>query len=511
MISTQSIDDSDLLTLAGALLPDAASDRIRLGPVGCTPQSLSADTIVCQLDDTRVTGEWKARIVTIYGLIPNEISTTIDVPVVADSIAPDTDVNYLGGDVMTISGDSFGYDESVIEITYADGTICDVTSVTMTEITCVNRKFSSESSGSSQQVTIVINGVSDSSLQVNLLAAALNAIGIQPSSVSPVLRTELTVFLDQTYPDTMVAEDFTAVLFSNDDEEFERNLYVMSADDSEKSLTIKFPGSPSGSYYLVISSANYGRLDSDFQLDVHGTVHSVTPLSGSKYGGALVTITGENFSDNPLDNPVKIGANYCYVITTSPTEITCRTDMLHDQMVNSELVLVFLKTSEEADTLSGEDIMFEYRTPSTEITDAQIIFDDSDFKHKVQLQGSGFDDTIELVIDGYQQTLLSQDGSSATFEIVQLDSYMSENVQIFSSEGYPEGAEIAHAVEFVPALLAIDPSVGSSAGSKISVIGSGFGLDANVGLKASGVDICDSVDVYEYGKFYCYTNAMEIQ
>ena len=189
-----------------------------------------------------------------------------------------------------------------------------------------------------------------------MLAAAINADRVEPSSVSPVLRTELTVFLN--YPDTMVAEDFTAVLFSNDDEEFERNLYVMSADDSQKTLTIKFPGAPSGSYYLVISSVSYGRLESDFQLDVHGTVHSVTPLSGSKYGGALVTITGENFSDNPLDNPVKIGSNYCYVITTSPTEITCRTDMLHDQMVGSEQVLVFLKTSEEASTLSGEDIMF---------------------------------------------------------------------------------------------------------------------------------------------------------
>jgi hypothetical protein len=192
----------------------------------------------------------------------------------------------------------------------------------------------------------------------------------------------------------------------------------MSADDSAKSLTIKFPGAPSGSYYLVISSASFGRLDSDFQLDVHGTVHSVTPLAGSKYGGALVTITGENFSDDPLDNPVKIGANYCYVITTSPTEITCRTDMLHDQNTGSEMVLVFLKTSEEAQTLSGEDIMFEYRTPSCEVTMYEVIFDDADFKHKIVLSGSGFDDTTELVIDGYQQTLQSQDGATATFEIV---------------------------------------------------------------------------------------------
>jgi hypothetical protein len=42
------------------------------------------------------------------------------------------------------------------------------------------------------------------------------------------------------------------------------------------------------------------------------------------YGGTLVTITGINFSTDPLDNPVKVGSNYCYVITSSPTQITCR-------------------------------------------------------------------------------------------------------------------------------------------------------------------------------------------
>jgi hypothetical protein len=59
-------------------------------------------------------------------------------------------------------------------------------------------------------------------------------------------------------------------------------------------------------------------------------------------------------------------------------------------------------------------------------------------------------------------------------------------------------------------LLAIDPQVGSISGSKIHVTGSGFGLEANVGLLASGVALCESVEVYEYGKFWCYTNAMEV-
>lgn len=62
----------------------------------------------------------------------------------------------------------------------------------------------------------------------------------------------------------------------------------------------------------------------------------------------MVTITGENFSDDLLDNPVKIGDDYCYVITSTPTQITCRTNQLIGKEEESDLLIVFLKTSEEA-------------------------------------------------------------------------------------------------------------------------------------------------------------------
>ena len=95
------------------------------------------------------------------------------------------------------------------------------------------------------------------------------------------------------------------------------------------SIDVKFPGAYSGSYALRITSTTYGRLSSDLlTLDVHSTVTSVQPTSGSIYGGTLMTILGENFSDVITDNPVKIGSEYCYVLTTSTTEITCRTDFL---------------------------------------------------------------------------------------------------------------------------------------------------------------------------------------
>lgn len=106
------------MTLTGVELPDASSDIIRFGPTRCTPVTHSNETITCQLADTRVSGSWKTFIRTQYGLIPNEIADAIVVPVSVSAISPATDINFMGGSEMTITGDNFGYDASAITVTY---------------------------------------------------------------------------------------------------------------------------------------------------------------------------------------------------------------------------------------------------------------------------------------------------------------------------------------------------------------------------------------------------------
>lgn len=330
---------------------------------------------------------------------------------------------------------------------------------------------------------------------------------LEPSSASPVLATELLVYLDSAYPETLDVNDFNATLYSNDDEEYERVLYVMSVDDSAKSIKIKFPGAESGSYYLQLSSAQHGRLDSDvLQLSVHGTVSSFSPTEGSKYGGTLVTIIGENFGTVTTDNPVMIGSDYCYVQTTSATEITCRTDLLTSQDVGTQTMIVFLKTSEEAATWNGEDLQYTYVTPSMEITAVESSFSDVDFQHQVTITGTNIDDTIELLIDGFSQEFISQSETEAIFKITELNGVETTAVTIYSAAGYPEGAEIEHSITVSPALLAIEPAIGNSGGSKLTVTGSGFGMQTSgLNLYFDGTALCDSVEIYEYGKLYCNT------
>jgi len=126
---------------------------------------------------------------------------------------------------------------------------------------------------------------------------------------------------------------------------------------------------------------------------------------GSLYGGTLVTIKGENFSNEPLDNPVKIGSHYCYVITSTPSEITCRTDYLLDQESGDQLLLVFLKTSEEA--ASEQSILFNFVAPKAEVLDIRAEFDTTTLSYQVFVDGTLLDESVQLVIDGLEQELVS--------------------------------------------------------------------------------------------------------
>ena len=85
---------------------------------------------------------------------------------------------------------------------------------------------------------------------------------VSPDHVSPILAQTLTITLESTYPETLTSTDeFTATLTSADDPDFERTLYVMSVNDADKSLTIKFPGADSGNYNIMLVGEGVGRID----------------------------------------------------------------------------------------------------------------------------------------------------------------------------------------------------------------------------------------------------------
>lgn len=152
-------------------------------------------------------------------------------------------------------------------------------------------------------------------------------LGVSPSSVSPVLSTDLTVTLDSAYPGDMTSPaDFTCKLVEKANTTNVRDLYVMAVDATAKTVKIKFPGAMGGVYYLALEGKGVGRIGSDsLELTVEIKMTAISPQQGSYLGGTKLTIDGINFSDKEFtDNPVKVGNYWCLLESTTLTQIVCR-------------------------------------------------------------------------------------------------------------------------------------------------------------------------------------------
>ena len=61
------------------------------------------------------------------------------------------------------------------------------------------------------EVTIEVNGVQDTANTVQLSGLTLNAVGISPNSVSPVLKQDLSITFESSFPD-IDKEDYSVFI-----------------------------------------------------------------------------------------------------------------------------------------------------------------------------------------------------------------------------------------------------------------------------------------------------------
>jgi hypothetical protein len=173
-----------------------------------------------------------------------------------------------------------------------------------------------------------LNGEDDSSLQVTIQPGPTVVTSIVPDSVSPVLKSILTITV-ANHSEPLNMNDLSVSLHSRDRPNIFRYINVIEVgetDNGDQYLKAKFGGSESGVYDVKVRSLTYGRFDStNITLTLIGAVTDYNPKRGSVHGGTLVTITGYWFSNDPLDNPVRIGYDDCMVEESSATEIKCRT------------------------------------------------------------------------------------------------------------------------------------------------------------------------------------------
>ena len=310
-----------------------------------------------------------------------------------------------------------------MEVTFDDGTSCSVTSTSPTQIVCTISGFDKGTLNTSNAMlfTIANNAPSKGVRRRNLAAVSFtSAIGVTisdwnpqvvsvtPATLSPVLKGEL-VFTLSDYTETMVSTDFSVYMVQESDASYSRQLNVISIDDSAKTLTVQFPGAASGTYSFTIQGLGGSLSCPADQVSIQTIIEltDYSPRSGSTLGGTKLTLTGAHFGTVDTDNPVKVGNNYCYVISTADTEITCRIGDLTVQSATTDAqLIVFARTTEEGVcNVSGSTCLFEYVEPQAAITSIACVFDASTNSLTFTVSGSGFGtDTAstELFIDDHE-------------------------------------------------------------------------------------------------------------
>jgi len=269
------------IMLTGADLPTENFDII-FGETSCDLNTLASDgtNAECTLLAFPSAGSWNAELRSNLGNIPMNVAVTqIDVVGSVSSVSPNTDLNENGGDTLTITGTGFSTTSSTSDsgrrlngrnlpaiisnnvVTLSDGTLCTVVTSTDTTITCVTEPLNSASIDyvNGYDITVETYAVSATgTITATLYGTKLDSDTVTPNSLSPILKQWVTVTLKSDYPETLSnTNQFTATLVCTDvDCDYTPTaMWINSVDDGTKSMTVKFPGAPSGNYKIEVTSA----------------------------------------------------------------------------------------------------------------------------------------------------------------------------------------------------------------------------------------------------------------
>jgi hypothetical protein len=285
-----------------------------------------------------------------------------------------------------------------------------------------------------------------------------------------------------------------------------------------------FGGAYSGDYIVHVRHSQEGLINAAGTPFVVGsTVTSVSPMTGSIYGGTILTITGTNFGTVATDNPVSIvyngalGATSCFVQTTSATQITCKVDDTITKAVgDAGEVVVFLKTSEEATCPSTVCQSFQFTDSIPSITAMSSRWNAAAGTWEIVVTGVQFPTAlseITMTIDGEAQTTTSATMSEAVFTVTNVTDGDLSNIKVLFASGKPAGHSVVDAgLSLTPKLVSISPSSGSVGGTLIraNIQGVGTGSTLIDLLDQSGASMCESVEITAYGSVNCQTRKQEI-
>jgi hypothetical protein len=120
---------------------------------------------------TPVAGNWAPVVIDSMGTVPVDPScVNITVGLTISSVNPNTDLNPVGGTILQIVGTGLPHtltEGNAYNLTFSDGSTCNVISLSSTRLMCLTTRFNTSAS-TTMTLKIDVNGVTDSSLSVNV-------------------------------------------------------------------------------------------------------------------------------------------------------------------------------------------------------------------------------------------------------------------------------------------------------------------------------------------------------
>lgn len=265
------------------------------------------------------------------------------------------------------------------------------------------------------------------------------------------------------------------------------------------------PGAGLGDAPVVVTNTDGGIVTNStgFTYVSAPTIDSVSPDSAPGYGGALITITGTNFEDDP-GTTVSVGGQPCIDVTVvSATEITCKAPAFGASDLGAKDVVV---TNADTGTVTAAGAFASVASTPSVDGDISPNFGSKDGGTEITINGSQFGPGVAVTAGGQPcvNLTVNPEGTQITCD-TPAGATGDADVVITNTDGGTATVTDGFSFTSAPAVTGISPVAGpATGGTHITISGSDF-LDGAT-VTVGGVE-CENVDVVSATQITCTTPA----
>ncbi|XP_062600839.1 fibrocystin-L-like [Saccostrea cucullata] len=370
-----------------------------------------------------------------------------------------------GGTPVTITGTGFSEDKGRMVVTVG-GYICPIESTSFTQITCIS---SAQIIGTK---TVEVKVITTTGTQVMAICKHTSGactfsyatsvtpelVSVNPGSITGTSQTTLTL----TGTNLKSAVEGATVHIGSE----ECGVQSQTVD----TITCTITNLPLGQNAVRVSVSGFGNAVSSLEVVSPAVISSLTPTSGSVYGGTEIHIQGNGFTENAV---VTIGGVNCELVSATLSDLRCTTGA-HAAETSQVDIQVGSETYPQQTFTYSEAI-------SPKVT--SISPNQGSHGETVTISGQSLSPVQRVTIGMAECTVVTSTATEITCTTTP-HAVGQQSVVVHTDHGISNG-DIQY--EYSLELSAVSPDSGSIYGGQTLTI-SGAGFDGNAELK-----ICDEI------------------